>query len=163
MEQNVQVVDAQPLRATGVVRLNEPAEVVLAVILTGTAAAAAETSIDPVALCPPLAQMKEALEEGAFVLRDASLAVKLSTESHADLQMCAPTCSHSFHDALSNRPLAHWKLPQGPFVSSVRARQVAWFMTGEIPLDRIYMCAWLQPSRSHVLCEICRYTCLLNL
>lgn len=93
-----QVLDTQPLRASAVLRLNEPAEVILVVMLVGPgggSVAAAGTSSTAVDSCPPLPQMEAALEDGVFVIDGAAIVLKLDfTSEHIDgLQTCVlPLC-----------------------------------------------------------------------
>lgn len=89
----LQVVDTQPLRASAVVRLDEPADVILAVVLVGTAgggAAAAGVPSDAAASCPPLLEMEAAMKDGVFAIRNATVALKLelSLDHDAGLETC---------------------------------------------------------------------------
>lgn len=90
----MQVIDTQPLRASAVMRLDEPAEVILVVVLVGAgtvSAANAGLSSDAAASCPPLNEMEAALEEGMFVIQNSAVVLKLafSDETADGLQTCA--------------------------------------------------------------------------
>lgn len=89
----LQVMDIQPLQASAVVRLNEPAEVILVVMLVGPgggSAAAAGTSSSAVESCPPVSQMEAALTDGVFVIESAAAVLKLDlTSEHTG---GPPTC-----------------------------------------------------------------------